>query len=139
MATTTFARQVARIVRAAGKSSEYESGGHFYLKVRREPYMDLVIEAFDHPTFGRLVSVAHYFEQNGDLVPDPEVEMTIDGTPLELRQVQGRTLCRWEQGGKVYIKPRAERDVRSFLAMWGRNLREQGFAQAAKAGARRAD
>ena len=41
---------------------------HFYLKVENDPYLPLVIEAW-----GGCVSVAHYYEQNGDLMRDPEI------------------------------------------------------------------
>lgn len=55
--------------------------------------MPLVIEAWDSPIAGegRRISIAHYFESAGDLVPDPEVEIRDDGWPIELSQSMGYT------------------------------------------------
>jgi len=54
------------------------AGGYrptLYLKIENLPYMALVIEATPEP--GPLgaasISVAHYGEQNGDLMRDPEM------------------------------------------------------------------
>ncbi len=46
-----------------------------YLKIENPPYMELVIEAVDEsgPCGLRSLSVAHYGEQNGDLMRDPEM------------------------------------------------------------------
>ena len=54
------------------------AGGYrptLYLRVENPPYMVLVIEAMPEP--GPLgspaISIAHYGEQNGDLMRDPEM------------------------------------------------------------------
>jgi hypothetical protein len=46
-----------------------------YLKIENLPYMELVIEAVDEsgPMGLPAISVAHYGEQNGDLMRDPEM------------------------------------------------------------------
>ena len=46
-----------------------------YLKIDNLPYMELVIEAMDEsgPMGLPALSVAHYGEQNGDLMRDPEM------------------------------------------------------------------
>ena len=46
-----------------------------YLKIENPPYMALVIEATDEsgPCGLPAISVAHYGEQNGDLMRDPEM------------------------------------------------------------------
>jgi hypothetical protein len=46
-----------------------------YLKIDNAPYMELVIEAMDEsgPMGLPAISVAHYGEQNGDLMRDPEM------------------------------------------------------------------
>ena len=54
------------------------AGGYrptLYLKIENPPYMALVIEATPEPGPQGLpaVSVAHYGEQNGDLMRDPEM------------------------------------------------------------------
>jgi len=46
-----------------------------YLKIDNAPYMELVIEAMDEsgPMGLPALSIAHYGEQNGDLMRDPEM------------------------------------------------------------------
>ena len=61
---------ILRILKQAG-------GWHhgLYLKIENPPYMTLVIEATDEsgPCGLPAISVAHYGEQNGDLMRDPEM------------------------------------------------------------------
>jgi hypothetical protein len=54
------------------------------LKIENPPFMPLVIEAWGSPILGekRRISLAHYFEQEGDLIPGPEVEIRDDGWPI---------------------------------------------------------
>jgi ParB/RepB/Spo0J family partition protein len=56
-----------------------------YLKIDNAPYMELVIEAMDEsgPMGLPALSVAHYGEQNGDLMRDPEMcfELGLAGGP----------------------------------------------------------
>jgi hypothetical protein len=54
------------------------AGGYrpsLYLKIEHPPYMVLVMEATPEPGPLRLpaISIAHYGEQNGDLMRDPEM------------------------------------------------------------------
>jgi hypothetical protein len=66
---TTF-KTILQILKKAG-------GWHPgpYLKIDNAPYMELVIEAMDEsgPMGLPAISVAHYGEQNGDLMRDPEM------------------------------------------------------------------
>ena len=61
---------ILEILRKAG-------GWHhgLYLKIDNPPFMELVIEATDEsgPCGLPVVSVAHYGQQNGDLMRDPEM------------------------------------------------------------------
>ena len=61
---------ILRILKRAG-------GWHhgLYLTIENPPYMALVIEATDEsgPSGLPAISVAHYGEQNGDLMRDPEM------------------------------------------------------------------
>ncbi len=63
------------------------AGGYrptLYLKIENPPYMALVIEAVPEP--GPLgvpaIPVAHYSEQNGDLMRDPEMCFELSKPPL---------------------------------------------------------
>ena len=50
-------------------------------KLNNNPaYMPVVVEKVGRlPGYGEIISIAHYEEQNGDLMADPEMEFTIIG------------------------------------------------------------
>lgn len=113
-------------------------------KVENSGYMPLCIERIGvGPNGHPLVSVAHYYEQNGDLVADPE--MTFEYVKHELLgdfmqpvsfAMPGMGIYRESQfrgeDGKVYVRPRELAEERSFARKWSGNLRHQGFLKAAK-------
>jgi len=128
---------VKEIVAAAGQTARLaQRGPHFTLKIENPPYVPLTIEAWDSPIAGenRRISVAHYFEQDGDLVPDPEVEIRDDGWPIELSQVAGFTLITvYREDGQMPFAPQSKREVMHFLnETWAPNLRAQRFIEAAQ-------
>ena len=121
------------------------AGGYrpsLYLKIENPPYMALVIEATPEPgPFGEpSLSVAHYGEQNGDLMRDPEMCFELSKLPL-----RGLTLSPWYYrndylGIEQYSRYRnAENYVvisalyvqhEDFARQWDQNLRAQGFLEA---------
>jgi hypothetical protein len=104
------------------------------LKIENEGYMALVIEHVGKGPRGcDLVSVAHYYEQNGDLMADPEMtfERGADGElhPITYKQ-DGVGLFQeavWVQDGQTLVRPQLLRQLKAFARSWSKNLREQGF------------
>jgi hypothetical protein len=110
-----------------------------YLRIDNAPYMELVIEAMDEsgPMGLPAISVAHYGEQNGDLMRDPEM-------CFELGLAGGAHLDPWywrndyvavEQWSRnivrdnyVYLVQLHEQHVRC-AKTWDNNLRLQGFPE----------
>jgi len=132
-----FLATIVEIVKAAGQFEEFTRRGcHFHVVIENGSYQPLVIEAWDSPIAGegRRISVAHYFESNGDLVPDPEVEIRDDGWPIELSQVLGYTqVTVYQEDGTLLFAPRSRRDVLYFLNdTWAPNLRAPRFIEAAR-------
>lgn len=77
-------------------------------------------------------SVSHYFEQNGDLVPDPDGVFWRSqiGTwhPVSLQQCTGHYTRALELDQNERPKawwPAAYADLRSFVTVWMRNARDQ--------------
>jgi len=131
-----FLETILEIVTAAGQLDRLKQRGpHFQLRVENGGFMPLIIEAWDSPIVGegRRISVAHYFESEGDLVPDPEVEIRDDGWPIELSQSMGYTqVTVYNADGSMLFAPQAKRDVLHFLDhTWAPNLRAQRFIEAA--------
>lgn len=95
----------------------------------------------DMPNFDRLtienigpnqISVAHYFEQNGDLIADPEIVFftgSLVWTPLAIGQVMtGWREVAWLNDDATALDrylPRAHTDVAVFAEQWARNIKMQ--------------
>ena len=127
---------VLEILRAAGQLCP-----GFCLRIENEPYMRLVIEDIQipGPNGHNSISAAHYGEQSGDPMRDPEMlfELVEDGgkvlmVPYYYRndyagvELYSRTLG---DGGSL-VDRRLFRDQQAFSRMWDRNLRAQGFLEA---------
>jgi len=110
-----------------------------YLKIQNPPYMELVIEAVDEsgPCGLRSLSVAHYGEQNGDLMRDPEMcfELSLAGE-AQLDPFYWRNdYVAVEQWSRNILRdhyvchPELHEQHKQFARMWDNNLRLQGFAE----------
>ena len=112
------------------------------LSIENPPFMALVIEATDEsgPCGLPVVSVAHYGEQNGDLMRDPEMCFELSN-PLGL----GRSLVpfywrndyvgveqysRTTEGDSYAFSHELYDQHVKFAQHWDRNLRDQGFLEA---------
>jgi len=103
---------------APGESRKLDNGG--------AGIMPVCVERLSATTY----SVAHYFEQNGDLVPDPDVvfwksptggyyPMSIQHGGLGVYQ-QAMQLDHLEKPAS--FRPRAQRDIATFVTTWMRNI-----------------
>ena len=129
-----------QVMQAAGMFGEFTTSERFSLRVENEPYMALIIES--HPTPDALVGekrrvlVAHYAVSGGRELPDPELEMTDTGFPIRLRQtafgvMETPVLWRDATTGHVLVNMRAKRDMAELLRAWAKNIKAQGFIEAA--------
>ncbi len=112
-------------------------GGYKNLSVsiHNEPYMRLAIEHIGTGPRGyQAISVAHYFEQNGDLCQDPELcfELVPQGAhfvyePYLFQQAIPPIYQEvYERGENLQLK----RQLSTFADTWDRNLEAQGFLAA---------
>jgi hypothetical protein len=102
-------------------------------------FMRLVIEHVGTgPRGGELVSVAHYGEQNGDLMRDPEIVFEVAAGQWHPVSIQQDYLGSYREAvfvgddDRVYVRPAEARDIQAFARIWDRNIRVQGFVEAAK-------
>lgn len=112
-----------------------------HLKVEAAGFMPLVIENIGTGPRGlQLVSVAHYYEQNGDLMKDPDMTFEVDGngdlhpisyeqSSLGLYQVAVEKM----DNGQVGVRPALLRQLKAFARTWNANIKAQGFVKAARA------
>ena len=133
---------VVELAQAAGKEGSFNLSGqvnrhHFHLRIENEPFMPLVIEAWNTGD-GHIISVAHYYTQNGDAMRDPEVVMMNEGRLLSYQQDSlgiYNAVSWWEDkpGGTVWkVNLKAYASVLEFTKLWARNIKAQGFIEAAR-------
>jgi hypothetical protein len=110
-----------------------------YLRIDNPPYMELVIEAMDEsgPCGLPAISVAHYSEQNGDAMRDPEMcfELGLAGgahlNPWYWRNDYA-AIEQWSRfitDGNYAHHTELHRQHEEFAKLWDKNLRQQGFAK----------
>jgi hypothetical protein len=128
---------ILRILKAAG-------GWHHGLSLRIDnpPYMPLCIEATDEsgPCGLPGLSVAHYGEQNGDLMRAPEMMFELglaEGahlSPFYWRNdyVGVEQWSRFIRDDHYAFRTELHRQHEEFAKLWDANLRLQGFAEAFK-------
>lgn len=130
-------KTVLRIVEQAGGYRR-----NLYVRVENPPYMALVIEATPElgPCGQPALSVAHYGEQNGDLLRDPEmcfewsklIGLKPILVPFYFRNDYAgvEQYSRKNDGEQYAFSPDLYHQHRSFAAQWDKNLRKQGFPEA---------
>lgn len=88
----------------------------------------LTVDGFEDLAIERIaedrLSVGQYYQQRGDLCSDPEVVFVVeDGNWRPVRYTQHPIIHQHDERGI---------DLDGFLSTWDRNLREQGFIEAAE-------
>ena len=126
----------ARLEKLMGQPLDSLSEERAYRLRSDQGFMDLVVERLEPcPETGAMVlSMAHYFTQEGDLCQDPE--MTVRIFPPEGDRKGCLEASTFEQAippiyQEVYpapgkVAPALKRQLNEFLSLWLRNLKEQG-------------
>ncbi len=120
---------IEKIVSTQGKIDEFTQGEDFCLRIENPPFLPLVIERH-----GASASVTHNLEQNGDLIPDPDMEFTITNSgewfPVATQFTTGhyRHAIYFENDRKLVNKNELWSQIQ-FANMWAKNLIEQGFGK----------
>lgn len=113
----------------------------FHIKIENEPWMALVIEDIQQlgPHGFPLISIAHYGEQNGDLMRDPEMLFEISKHGEETKFIPHywrndyvgiEQYCTFKGESGPASDEKLKREHAEFAAMWDTNLRDQGFLEA---------
>jgi hypothetical protein len=93
-------------------------------------FMAIHVEIIGRHGDGMIVSLAHYFTQNGDMMRDPDVEFYVTATeivPMTFQQdgIGVYTRAAWFEGDIMHTNPRHQRDIAEFCEMWLPNIAEQ--------------
>jgi len=108
---------------------------------RQRDHIRLDMEGFDRLCIEVIapsaISVAHYFEMNGDLVAEPDIVFFVDVAgewiPIEITQ----SMTGWkrvaefsEDGTKIVrYRQREQADIASFAEDWAQNIADQGWLE----------
>ena len=130
-------RTIAQILTEAGTLPP-----GFHLHIENPPWMPLDIEDIETsgPNGLPTISVAHYGQQNGDAMRDPEMlfEMRREGGEIVLAPYYWRNdyvgIERYssyrDDQQKLFTLAALKRRHEEFARVWDRNLRTQGFYEA---------
>lgn len=108
-----------------------------YVSIANEPFMRLVIEHIGEGPQGLpAISVAHYYEMNGDLCQDREmcfeIESTQQGIVMHPYMFQMANPPIYQEVSNDAEGVVLAEELLRFAAIWDSNLRDQGFIQAAQ-------
>ena len=105
-----------------------------YIKLKSGIFMDLNIDHLSHKDDENsiVISLAHNFIQNGDVMADPDMEIKIIPS---MKMVEALTFQQDSTGTyqQVYLEdgrfyPTLKTDLNYFLNSWLKNLIQQGFS-----------
>ena len=106
--------------------------GHRTIDNTKGTFMPVHIERVNECGLGSIFSVAHYYEQNGDLMRNPDMEFIKDGDgeyyPISFWQgapsIRDEAV-RWREGEIVEVTPKVQAKLVTFANMWMKNIKDQ--------------
>ncbi|MDA3845430.1 MAG: hypothetical protein PF505_02650 [Vallitaleaceae bacterium] len=97
-----------------------------YMKLRAPGFMDLVIEKI----WNNRISLSHYYEQNGDLMADPDMELIVDHDNETLRaatfQQDNMGIYHTAYKEDELVDDYLAKELDEFLGQWLKNILAQG-------------
>jgi uncharacterized protein YqiB (DUF1249 family) len=90
-------------------------------------FMDLHLDCLSSQSESRTISLAHYYRQNGDQVPDPDMEITLypqqeRAVPTSLQNIFGYTYISVSENAQS----KKRQALTEFLVQWLENCLAQG-------------
>jgi hypothetical protein len=94
-------------------------------------FMDLHVNILERGDQEVRISIAHYFTQNGDSIPDPDIEFRLIRRmkalePLAIQMATGHYARVYVDKEMTSFRQSVRKDICSFMTMWFRNLKQQG-------------
>ena len=128
MLTTIYHRNYQKLLQLIPQLAELRVG-HYLRFEAGEDFMPLSVDTLYREGQRLRIALAHNFEQNGDLVADPDMEIRVD---LEAETVEALTFQDQLVYQEVYPAPGKVRldlqaSLNSFLSTWLSNIRSQRF------------
>lgn len=109
-------------------------GDKDYVKLEVKGYMPLSVDKLYCEKEGAIrISIAHNYMQNGDVCPDPDMEIRIYPDRKMAEAMTYQTIYKFQEvyytrdDGQVMVYPRLKRELNTFLKQWLLNLKRQDF------------
>ena len=134
MKKTIYERMYEKLVKLGIINQDGSLKFNEYLKLKSRNFMDLNIDHLSHKDDDRsiVISIAHNYIQNGDVMADPDMEIRIIPS---MKMVEALTFQQDNMGiyQQVYLEdgrfnPTVKSELNNFLNSWLKNLIEQGFS-----------
>ncbi len=102
-----------------------------YLRFESKGFMPLTFDLIHRAGNVAQYAMAHWYEQNGDLIQDPEMIVELKDETLEALSIQhspplNRVIPVYSEDRTRY-SPVQKREQNEFLRLWLRNIKAQGF------------
>lgn len=125
MAPTINERIFKKLERVMGDLAQIPA----YMKFEAHGFMDLGVDRLYGDEESVTIALSHYYKQNGDMVPDPDMEVRIYPEMKIAEALTYQDSFGYQQvypiPGKVDL--RAKKELNVFLNQWLSNIIEQGF------------
>ena len=108
-----------------------------HLKFESGGFMDLNFDFLRVDNQDRyVIAISHYYKQNGDMIPDPDMEIRIDNswdTPtceaLTFQDKNGYQEVYPTINNKEMVYPKLKKSLNSFLLQWIKNIQKQNYSR----------
>ena len=131
-------RVFKRLLKVFPDLKDIDVGGH--RKIENKPYMALAMDVLADSEYGRIISIAHNYIQNGDVMADPDMQLLISfkKQTVQAMSFQNDAMGVYQESlfidddGKLMVQMSLLKNLNKFLDTWTKNLIAQGFVEAAQ-------
>lgn len=104
---------------------------YIYGKSVKTGYMDFNLEVLDRDNDGFYIAISHYYVANGDMIPDPDMEIFVNIKKKTVEALHFQDVYRYievypDKRNRDLFSKHQKKDQNEFLADWLKNLKNQG-------------
>jgi len=127
-----YTRNYGRLIRLGIINAEGELQFKDAISLERKPFMNLNLDDLGKDKDGfTSFAMAHNFEQNGDIMADPDMQVRIIPVMHSIEaltyQLDLMGIYQVVYPDANHVNPRAKKELNAFLEKWLINLIQQGF------------
>jgi uncharacterized protein YqiB (DUF1249 family) len=132
MKNTVYERNFNRLIKLGIINADGKLQFKEALKLKSKGYMDLSLDELEkEPDGNYTIALAHNFEQNGDIMADPDMQIRVISIMHSIEaltyQLDSMGIYQVVYPKPNLVNPRLKKELNRFLEKWLINLIEQGF------------